>query len=1421
MAIVNIISATGRLKNKIDFSYSVQKSSNETIVDSGMIYSTDPLTVSSGTILTVSYSGTGTFSSTFENIPNGRYYVIAYAYESSIDSNIYSTVKELSVSDSGYEISADGIVIANPIVISNGTEGADKLLVSDSSGVAKWKPIKSIFNYGHYIGELYGGGIVVDVWKEGDDEKVLIASLEDLKSTLGFYKTNGSATAPTWIFGGTSSITAIGASAQSLYNGRQNTDSILFFSSSKGLTGSAAQVCVDYRGGQYDDWYLPSYYELNSIYNNAAVVNKVLSKESISFERSILSAYSTNPSYIYKSGYWSSTEASSTGAYVVDNHIHATPKTAGYSEGVTPPKIRAVRKESLFSGSGLCLSLDVANEKSFSESSYMNLGTGSRWVDLVNGGLTSSYSFNLSSYPTTPSGGTAVSVLPTISTISGPGVTYSGNSYRDPSASFVYDTWYLTNITNTVPTVPRLYNNGGASSFVSTYFSVNYIDTSIQFQTSDVSSVANMSGATLNVYVSTKVDGYSSSYRLIKQISNTGTSASNIKIPLYSYHGKTISIKITAPNASYISASSYVGPSLDEVAVIGMNGGYQPTGPIYFPEEGGFLRFNGTGSQGSYLDFVAPIGNTNTVTVEMWARIKYPYGKLLFGWNAYDVIISSQGEFGFNTGQGDVYGITSSRINEFTNIWNHYVFEMRSDVSYTNNKIYINGNQENLSAQIAPYGGNLGVENPSFRNFNGGLGRIGGWRTSNINFFNGDISIFRVYNRTLTKDEILKNYNSERVRYEILTSAMKNNLKLSFDANFSYSGTGTTITELSGSHSNGSIVTSSGYISPTYSISSALYPGKYFSFNGNNTKIEYAPIGIKENMSWEAWVRCIESVPGFTSTAQNNMFMGGVLPYLSFENGNRIKFSNYIANVQTFAYSSSTLSLNKWYHVVCTTETISSNTLSKIYINGVKNSESYNTGTQSIIGSYSFAIGDGQGSDRTAPNTSGTKWYPFKGDVAQARVYYKTLSYEEVKNNYSASKHVYEDDFGDSKNFYSHTLNGNPTFSIHQNLMLDIEGKGNGKILRSDSVGKASWVDKSYLFTKPSNYRYIGEFYGGGIIVAMWKYPSNVFNYLIMSTSDISSSSVWSNVSLTASNATSEHNGTSNTNSIIAQSGHLSSAAKLCDDYTGGGFTDWYLPSITELNNAFNSSQAIDSVLGNDLLKDNYWSSTESGNSTAYSYEFKDSATSMGYIRNNTPKGETASVRPFRLAKVYDNIRHWEEDWPIDYTPIWNNNLWDETNWTFVTSITIDTNPITTLENPYIDLNYYHVIGTGSIIATFSNVVTTNETIVNTGVCWATSSTVPTISNYFTYSQSGGPTNFIAKTPKIIGKIVGSISSPYEPFNVYFRSFVTTSSGVYYSSNTGRNVIEATYSTSANTYAYYPTGCYTIVCADTFNINWQ
>jgi hypothetical protein len=135
--------------------------------------------------------------------------------------------------------------------------------------------------------------------------------------------------------------------------------------------------------------------------------------------------------------------------------------------------------------------------------------------------------------------------------------------------------------------------------------------------------------------------------------------------------------------------------------------------------------------------------------------------RMFFGWLRYDVYTPS-GHIGYNTAAADCYGINATTVTSLglASKWAHYVFEMRSDVSYTNNKIYINGAQQTLS-QI------LSSENVGNRTFNSGNGRVAGWR-NDLNYkMVMNCSIFRVYNRALTTTEISQNYNALRGRYGI------------------------------------------------------------------------------------------------------------------------------------------------------------------------------------------------------------------------------------------------------------------------------------------------------------------------------------------------------------------------------------------------------------------------------------------------------------------------------------------------------------------------------------------------------------------------------------------------------------------------------------------------------------------------------
>ena len=120
---------------------------------------------------------------------------------------------------------------------------------------------------------------------------------------------------------------------------------------------------------------------------------------------------------------------------------------------------------------------------------------------------------------------------------------------------------------------------------------------------------------------------------------------------------------------------------------------------------------------------------------------------------------------------------------------------------------------------------------------------------------------------------------------------------------------------------------------------------------------------------------------------------------------------------------------------------------------------------------------------------------------------------------------------------------------------------------------------------------------------------------------DLSTSQAWSNITATLIGTTNDWDGLSNTTAITGQSGHASSAAKLCKDYTNavygtGTYSDWYLPSIAELNHIWNNFYEVQKALTNDgnvattpLVRDWYWSSSEYGDNGAWYFYFSTGST--------------------------------------------------------------------------------------------------------------------------------------------------------------------------------------------------------------------
>jgi hypothetical protein len=159
------------------------------------------------------------------------------------------------------------------------------------------------------------------------------------------------------------------------------------------------------------------------------------------------------------------------------------------------------------------------------------------------------------------------------------------------------------------------------------------------------------------------------------------------------------------------------------------------------------------------------------------------------------------------------------------------------------------------------------------------------------------------------------------------------------------------------------------------------------------------------------------------------------------------------------------------------------------------------------------------------------------------------------------------------------------------------------------TVTAADTTTQAYVVTVTSTLK-IGDTYGGGIVAYI--YPSGDPGYvagethgLIVTGGDLIGLGIrWDNGSTQTVGTTSTALGTgsANTDAIIAVQGPVATsyAAGLARAYTGGGHSDWYLPSKDELHKAYLNKAAI----GGSWDSRYYWTSSELSAVSAYVEDF-------------------------------------------------------------------------------------------------------------------------------------------------------------------------------------------------------------------------
>ena len=420
----------------------------------------------------------------------------------------------------------------------------------------------------------------------------------------------------------------------------------------------------------------------------------------------------------------------------------------------------------------------------------------------------------------------------------------------------------------------------------------------------------------------------------------------------------------------YLDATDYDGSSATWTAAVGSDATLQntPTHNVGFLTT--YFSFDGVNETATTADLSASFG-TESLTLEVWVRTSSDNG----------VIIAKQGDGGgyhlsvmeivsgnFKVGLWNGTGTTSATVGAVTrNAWQHYV--LTYDDATNTLTGYLNAATSSSNT--------LEVDGPtSLRKFvlcasdvtNMGDGTA----------LTADIGLFRVWNRALTAGQVQEIYDENLSRFGLVTSNLV--LRLDPDLASSYSGSGSTWTDIAGTADNITLVNSPTYTSGTPS---------YFTFNGSNQYGSGTTTGVVNSTAYtkSAWFY-------LNGYQDNNIFSGdGHFIYM----GNQASIDKKIycghADWPLFtAYpSTATINLSTWYNVTLTFSTTNGMTL---YINGAQDS-TYTVRKTAVPGT------------RTANIAAYSTGNLLNGRVGKVLCYSAELTAAEVLQNFNAHKTTY------------------------------------------------------------------------------------------------------------------------------------------------------------------------------------------------------------------------------------------------------------------------------------------------------------------------------------------------------------------------------------------------------------------------------
>ena len=280
--------------------------------------------------------------------------------------------------------------------------------------------------------------------------------------------------------------------------------------------------------------------------------------------------------------------------------------------------------------------------------------------------------------------------------------------------------------------------------------------------TIDSSTITSQNFITLNVSAAVPAATYSFAIAAVDSLSVRVSDTFTVIVNRWPVIGtktavnSNLRISLDAGNASSYSGS---GNTWTDLSGNGRNGTWQQS-PTFKSASGGSLAMGSSSSQ--YMS-TSGLGATNVFTAETWAKFNVipandnciVSDRYTTSFINYSICFRNDGKIYGGYWNGTNGWVSSAgTATPLINTWYHFAYTVSLSGSTYTSILYQNGVAVGspVTSTVAPNSSNLGL-------------LVGtNWR-ADTKVVNGDIAIVRIYNRALTRDEIVQNFNAQGDRF--------------------------------------------------------------------------------------------------------------------------------------------------------------------------------------------------------------------------------------------------------------------------------------------------------------------------------------------------------------------------------------------------------------------------------------------------------------------------------------------------------------------------------------------------------------------------------------------------------------------------------------------------------------------------------